>query len=274
MARRKRATDPLDARIAGAARRLYDAHRGRERFAPLPPDLAPRSVAEAYAIQDVFVALRADDLGPIAGHKIALTTPQMRKMCGIDQPIAGAMLEPLIRRSPARVRAADYVNLLVEFEIALELADDLPVADAPFSRERVAQAVGAVMPAFELLDDRGADYATLGRFALQLVAENAWNEGAVLGKPVRDWRKIDLAAVRGVASLNGKKAGEGRGADAMGHPLDALAWIADHLAASGRGLWAGEVVITGSLVTPRFPKAGDALRFALEGLGEIELGVE
>lgn len=261
-------------RVERAGRWLFNAHRARERFAPLPADLALRSLEEAYAAQNIFVALRAEALGPAAGHKIALTTPQMRKMCGIDIPIAGVMLEPLIRRSPARLRAADYVHLLIEFEIAVQLADDLAVADAPFTRGHVAQAVGAVMPAFELLDDRGADYAALPRHALQLVAENAWNEGAVLGTPVSDWRAIDLAAVRGVATVNGRQVGEGRGGDAMGHPLDALAWIANHLAATGRGLWAKEIVITGSLVTSQFPKAGDALRFALEGMGEVELKVE
>src|SRR3989304_3426565 len=146
-------------RARKAAKWLLAAHQRRERFGRMPPELAPRTSEEAYLIQDDFVALRADELGPVVGYKIALTTPQMRKMMGVDSPQAGAMLESTIRRSPATVRAADFVNLIVEFELAMALAEDLPAAGAPFSRERVAQAVGAVMPAFELLDDRGADYA-------------------------------------------------------------------------------------------------------------------
>src|SRR3954470_19884270 len=136
-------------RIERAAQWLYDAHARRERFRPLPEDLAPRSVDEAYGIQDAFVALRAQQLGAIGGHKIALSTPQMQKFLGVDAPQAGVMLETTLRRTPARVRAADYVNLIIEFEIALQIADGLPAADAPFSRERVAQAVGAAMPAIE-----------------------------------------------------------------------------------------------------------------------------
>jgi len=138
----------------------------------------------------------------------------------------------------------------------------------------VAQAVGAVMPAFELLDDRGADYAEVAKRPLELAADNAWNEGAVLGEPVRDWRGIDLGAVRGVATLNGKLAGEGRGSDAMGHPFEAVAWLAGQLAASGRGLLRSEVVLTGSLVTTKRVKAGDLVKFSVERLGEIELRVE
>src|SRR6267378_3783177 len=214
-------------RIQAAARRLLEAHERRERFRPLPKELAPRTEEEAYAIQDSFVALRAKKLGGIAGYKIAL-----------------------------------------------EIAEDLPVADAPFFRSRVAQAVGSVMPAIELADDRGAVYAELAKHPLDLIADNGWNEGAVLGYPVQEWQNVDLAGVRGVATINGKAVGEGKGAQAMGHPFDAVAWVADHLARHGRGLLRGDVVITGSLVTSKEAKAGELVKFALEGLGEAELRVD
>src|SRR5215213_3250564 len=102
--------------VERAAMRLLEAHERRERFAPLPPELAPRSLREAYAIQDLFVALRSDRLGPIAGYKIALSSAEMRRFVGVDAPQAGVVLRSGIRRSPARVRASDYVRLLVEFE--------------------------------------------------------------------------------------------------------------------------------------------------------------
>ena len=270
----RRRQKPPAPRIERAGEWLYKAHRARERFAPLPPDLAPQSLSEAYAIQSEYAGMRAHDLGRVAGYKIALTTPAMRSMVGLDDSIAGELLEKSIRRSPARVRAADYVRLIVEFEIAFELAEDLPAIGAPYSRERVAQAVGAAMPALELADDRDADYSKLQSSALMLVADNAWNEGAVLGAPVRDWRNIDLAALRGTATVNGAKIGEGHGADVMGHPLEALAWVANNLASRGLGLWRSDVVITGSLVTSKYPKAGDSVRFEAGALGSVELRVD
>ena len=257
-----------------AALRLFEAHERRERFAPLPAELAPRSIDEAHAIQDAFVAQRAQKLGGIAGYKVALTSQQMRRFVGVDEPQAGMMLESTLHRSPARVRAADYVRLVVEFEIAVRIAEDLPAADKPFSRERVARAVGAVMPALELADDRNADYSQLARHPLELIADNCWNEGAVLGAPVQDWKTIDLAAVRGVATINGNKVGEGRGSDAMGHPLDAVVWLADHLASIGRGLLPGDVVITGSIITTKPVTAGDRVLFDVEELGSVELRVD
>jgi 2-keto-4-pentenoate hydratase len=130
------------------------------------------------------------------------------------------------------------------------------------------------MPALELADDRNADYSTLPGNALMMIADNAWNEGAVLGKPVRQWRDIDLAALQGVATINAANVGAGHGRDVMGHPLDALAWLANHLAARGLGLWRGDVVITGSLVTSKFPKAGDRVLFEAGALGAVELCVD
>lgn len=256
-----------------AAKRLLEAHERREQFAPLPPELAPGDAEEAYAIQDSYVARRAERLGAIAGYKIALSTPEMQRFVGVDQPQAGVLLASTLHRTPARVRAADYVRLIVEFEIAAEMAADLPAADAPFTKESIAPVVRAVMPALELADDRNADYRLLAQHPLELIADNAWNEGAVLGVPIEDWRAIDLAAVRGVASINGSVVGEGVGAAAMGHPLEAVAWIANHLAAQGRGLVYRDVVITGSLITTKTVRAGDVVRFSVTGLGDVELHV-
>ena len=256
-----------------AAKRLFEAHERREQFVPLPPELAPRDAEEAYAIQDAFVAARAERLGAIAGYKIALSTPEMQRFVGVDKPQAGVMLASTLHRTPARVRAADYGRLIVEFEIAVEMAADLPAADAPFTRERIAPMVRAVMPALELADDRNADYRELAKHPLELIADNAWNEGAVLGTPIEDWRGIDLAAVRGIATINGRIVGEGLGAAAMGHPLEAVAWIANHLAAQGRGLVYRDVVITGSLITTKTVRAGDVVRFSVAGLGDVELHV-
>jgi len=260
-------------RIERAGEWLHKAHAGRKRFAPLPASLAPRSAEEAYAIQAEFVAMRARKLGRVSGYKIALTTPAMRKMMGMDDSVAGEMLEKAILRSPARVRAADFVQLLVEFELAFEIAEDLPAIGAPYTRAQVEKAVGAAMPAFELADDRNADYSKLHDYPLMMIADNAWNEGAVLGTPVRDWKRIDLGALRGVAKINGRKVGEGRGADVMGHPLEALTWVANNLASRGLGLWRSDVVITGSLVTTKYPKPGDTLRFEAGPLGAVELAV-
>jgi 2-keto-4-pentenoate hydratase len=271
--RLRRSSRP-EPRFEQAAKWLHDAHLRRERFAPMPDDLAPKSVADAYTVQADYVGLRHERLGPVVGYKVAVTTPAMRKLTGLSDAIAGDILEKSVLRGPARIHASEYVRLIVEFEIAVQLADDLPVVGAPYTRETVAASVGAVMPAFEIADDRNADYTTLSAHPLMLIADNAWNEGAVLGEPVQDWRAIDLAALRGAAFVNGEQFGEGHGSDVMGHPFEALAWLANNLASRGLGLWRSDVVITGSLIASRFAAPGETLRFDAGALGAVELQVD
>lgn len=270
----RRPSKPQEPRIRRAARWLFDAHRAGAPFGPLPGELAPQDLAEAYDIQGAYVGLRAEEQGAVAGYKIALTTPAMRTFAGLGDSIAGEMLADTLLRSPAKVAAAAYRHLLVEFEIAFQMAEDLPAVGAPYTRDSVARAVGSVMPALEIADDRNADYAALPENGLMLVADNAWNEGAVLGAPLADWRHLDLAAVHGVARINGEVVGEGHGRDVMGHPLDALAWLANNLASRGLGLWRSDVVITGSLVASQFPQPHDRIEFDVGGLGRVELLVE
>jgi len=260
-------------RVRRAADWLVRQHLERIPSRQMPSALAPHDVEEAYAVQDAFVALKSAYCGSVCGHKIALTTPRMRAMVGLGAPIAGRLHARQVVRGPGSVRAAQYGRLIVEFEIAAHMGHDLPSQDAAYAMEQVAAAVAAIMPAIELADDRGADYATLALRGLELTADNAWNDGAVLGKPVADWRGIDLAALRGEASINGEVVGTGQGADSMGHPLAALTWVANHLSGRGQGLRRGDIVITGSLVTSKFPRAGDRVRFDAGALGSVELRV-
>jgi 2-keto-4-pentenoate hydratase len=264
---------PDDDRIQRAARFLCEEHHARQPFAPLPATLAPRTVDEAYAVQEAFHALMTEVHGPVAGYKIALTTPVMQQMVGFYTPIAGAILAGTIHATPVALRRADYGRLGVESEVAVRLGADLPAAKAPYSRDQVADAVATVMPAFELVDDRQADYAQLAAQVLTLIADNAWNAGIVLGAPRRDWHAVDLSAARGVMVINGAVVGEGRGHDVMGHPFEALLWLVNMLAQQGKGLTQGMIVMTGSLVATKFVKAGDTVSLSVEGLGEVRVSM-
>lgn len=265
-------SDDVQARIDGAARKLLDDRAAGRKLLQLPDALRPRDLDEAYRVQEELLDLcgKAGD-GPLVGWKIALTTPQMREMVGVNQPCAGAILARRARLSPAKVRRADYVKLGVETEIALRLHRPLPPEGAPHDRDKVAAAVGAVMAATETVDDQDVEYKTFD--AALLIACNSFNMGCVLGPPVEDWRALDLAALAGRMAINGETVGQGMGADAMGHPLDALTWLVNHLAERGIGLVAGQFVLTGSMVTTRWLEAGDEMVSSVDKLGEARLTV-
>ena len=267
-----------------AGRWLMTQHDQHKPFTPLAGAMVPASIAAAYDVQDALVALRRNAWqAQRVGHKIALTTPQMRKFVGYDDSIAGQVVDRWhgangVHSSPARVKKCDYGHLLFECELAFLMGEDLPLGAAAPTRDDVARCIEAVCPAFELADDRSADYTTFGKDGgatmLTLAADNAWNSGVVLGEWRRNWRDYDLAALTGVATINGETVGEGAGRDVLGHPLDAMVWIARHLQARGQTLKRGEFVITGSLITSKFPNAGDAVWFMVEGLGSVSLDVD
>jgi 2-keto-4-pentenoate hydratase len=260
-------------RIQQAARFLWEEHRAQKAFEPIPAILAPRTVDEAYAMQERLHALMTEVHGSVVGYKIALTTPVMQQMVGFQTPIAGGIMGGAIHSSPVTLRRTDYVRLGVECEIAVQLGRDLPAAQAPYRRDQVADAVAAVMPAFELVDDRQADYAQLAAHVLTLIADNAWNAGIVLGSPLRDWRTIDLAAARGVMLINGTVVGEGYGRDVMGHPFEALLWLVNMLTQRGKSLTQGMIVMTGSVVATKFVNPGDTVSLSVDELGEVRLNV-
>ena len=258
-------------RVQRAARFLHEARNARAPYQPIPGAFAPRDINEAYDIQEAFHELLSPERGAIAGYKVALTTPVMQKMVGFGHPCSGAVFASGVHHSPVTVKGSDYVHLGAECEIAVLLSQDLPASTAPFDREGLAGAVAALMPAFELVDDRGADYSDL--FFLSVAADNAWNAGVVLGEPVTDWRGIDLVAAYGAMTINGQPTGEGKGGDVLGHPLEALAWLANTLAGRGKSLQKDMIVMTGSIVTTKFLNQGDEVHFGIDTLGEVRLTV-
>ena len=252
------------------ARAYLETYRSRARYRPLDAALRAAPLDDAYRIQDAVHRLMAEaGRGEIAGWKIAITSKAMQEMTGVDQPAAGAIFSTVVHPSPARIDVAAYHHLGVEFEVAVRIGDDLPASGGPWTRTSVAGRVAACLPAFELVEDGDADYKTLDAFTL--VAQNTWNGGVVLGAPVTEWRGLDLESAVTRCWINGEPGGQGKTGDAMGHPLEAVAWVANLLNRHGRMLRLGMIVMTGSSITTKFPAAGDRVRFAIDGLGEVAL---
>lgn len=257
-----------------AATLLLDQRLSLEPITDLPPGLRPQTEAEGYGLQRMLNGLlTVAGLGAQAGHKIGCTTAVMQKFLNIANPCAGVVFEKCVLRGAARVPRSGFVKLGVECEICVELARDLAPAGAPVDRHAASDAIGAVMAAIELVDERYKNFRTLG--VPTLIADDFFDSGCVLGEPVRDWRRLDLARISGVTYINGAESGRGVGSLVMGHPLEALAWLANARARFGlEPLKAGEFVLLGSVVETKWLEAGDQVRVVLEQLGEVALAVD
>ena len=256
-----------------AATLLLDQRLSLRPITDLPAAIRPQTEAEGYALQRVLNGLlTVAGMGKQVGHKIGCTTPVMQKFLDIPNPCAGAVFEKTVLRRSARVPCSGFVRLGVECEIAVTLARDLAPLGALVDRVSAGDAVGGVMACIELVDERYENFRTLG--VPTLIADDFFNSGCVLGDPVRDWRKLELDRLSGSTFVNGAEVGRGTGALVMGHPLEALAWLANSRAKHGLApLRAGEFVTLGSVVETKWLKAGDKVRVEIEELGGLTLDV-
>jgi 2-keto-4-pentenoate hydratase len=252
-----------------AAKAIVAARRDRTPLNSLEPEIAPKDEAEGYRIQRAVHDLLLPYFGAMVGYKIGCTSAVMQQYLDIPHPCGGGVFAKGVHDSGATLRAGDFVRVGVECEIAVKLARDLPASEAPFTAEWVAEAIEAYYPAIEIVDDRYVKWETMG--APTLVADDFFAAGCVLGAPVARTEVPDLREVTGRAVVNGNEVSRGTGADVLGHPHNALAWLANHLAASGEGLRAGQIVLTGSLVKTLWLDAGDKVMMELSGLGTVEI---
>lgn len=227
----------------------------------------PADAAAGYALQAAVHARLDGPLGGRIGWKVGCTTPVMQAYLAIPSPCAGGIFDADVRADGAVIASDERLRPGVECEIAVRLARDLDARPGPVGRAQVAAALDAAMVAIEIVDDRYVDWTTLG--APMLIADDFFAAGCVLGPPVPAARLPDLAATTGTITVDGAEAGRGTGADVLGHPLEAVAWLAGHLAADGRTLRAGEIVLCGSLVRTVWLQPGSRAEIAVEGLGRV-----
>lgn len=241
------------------------------RMEALPPPLRPGSRAEAYRLQAL---LERRSAAPLFGWKIAATSAAGQAHIGVGGPLAGRLLAERVVENGGTLSLAGCAMRVAEAEFAFRLARDLPPRAAPYGPAEAMDAVASLHPAIEIPDSRFTDPTAVGE--VQLIADAACAHHFVLG-PAADpsWRGLDLAGHRVTAAVSGTVLGgvvvEGTGAQALGDPRVALAWLANELSALGVGLRAGQVVTTGTCVTPMAIAPGAMVRAHFGALGGVSL---
>lgn len=257
-----------------AAAILLDQRLAGTPIGPLPTELEPQDMTACYAIQTALnEMLTSGGHGKVVGHKIGCTTPVMQAFVGINHPATGRVFDHTVMHGHGTVSRKHFVKIGIECEVAVRLAKDLLPRVESYTRESVVEAVGEIMVGMELVDERYTDYRTLG--VRTLAADDFYNAGCVLGEPVKDWHHLDLANLTGRTWINEVEVASGNSSLVMGHPLNALAWLANAHAEHGLpGLKAGEFILLGSVVETQWLNAGDRVRIDVSGLGSVSLDIE
>jgi len=228
-----------------AARILGQARRDNTGVS-LPGEMVPTGEDAAYALQAALHQWQqAAGHGRVSGYKIGCTTAVMQEIVGVPNPIFGGVLDVNVHQDSATFALKDFQGVGIECEIAFRLGADLPANGAPYRRDQIEAAIGSCMAAIEVVDNRYGDFRKTP--SPVLIADDFFHSACVLGAEVVDWRGVDLAATEGRTYINGRPEGLGLGAEVLGHPVEAMVWIANRMAALGRDLQAGEFILTGSL---------------------------
>lgn len=227
------------------ARRLDEALTRRTPVEPLSEGGGVSSLAQAYAVQRAWHALRIAAGDRLAGHKIGLTSRAMQDMLGVSQPDFGCMWESR-RREPqagiARFEAELFIQPRVEGEIAFLLG--APLRGPGIDAAAVRAATQAIAPCIEVIDSRIRDWR-IG--LLDTVADNASFGGFTIGGWSQAKAAEDLTVMPMRMLLDGEEVGRATGAAVLGDPALAVAWLVNQLAVFGVGLAAGDVVMAGAL---------------------------
>lgn len=237
------------------------------RLDAIPEEARPASREEGYWIQSALMDTTAE---PLFGWKIAATSAAGQRHINVDGPLAGRLLAERLIEDGATVSLAGNLMRVAELEFAFRFGEDLRPRGEPYTVDEVMEAVATLHPAIELPDSRFTDYTKVG--AAQLIADNACAHLFLPGPAVEtEWRDIDLAAHEVSAVVNGRAEHRGVGSNVLGDPRVALAWLVNELGSLGIPVREGEMVTTGTCVSPIAIREGDLVEADFGEFGRLSV---
>jgi 2-keto-4-pentenoate hydratase len=244
-------TDQAQARLAEgllpagateAVERLHHAAQTRTPCLPVRDLIGDSDVDVAYAVQRRLSERRVSEGARVIGRKIGLTSEAVRRQLGVDRPDFGVLFDDMDVSGHDSVPSERLLQPKSEAEIAFVLGEDL--IEGSLDLDQVRQAVDWAVVALEIVDSRIQDWdITFG----DTVADNASSGLFVLGDQRLTLKEFEPVQASMQLRLDGALVSEGTGADCLGDPLVALAWLARTARDFGDPLRAGQVILSGAL---------------------------
>ncbi|NBX55392.1 MAG: hydratase [Betaproteobacteria bacterium] len=220
-----------------AAECLRQAWQSRSTLSAWPPAVEPRDRAWAYPVQNAFFSAAQ---GQHLGWKIAATSLAGQQHIGVTAPLAGRLMRERCHADGAAVDIQRNRMRVAEAEFAFRMGRDV----------------------------RFADFARMGEASL--IADFACACDVVMGPQAQvDVQRWDFAGHAVSVAIDGLTVAQGQGANVLGDPRWALAWLAQELCDHGDHLRAGDWVITGTCVTPVPIAPGQTVRCDFGVLGAV-----
>jgi 2-keto-4-pentenoate hydratase len=253
------ATCPSDAEVAAKV----------QAFVALQPlaDSAPGLTMDGAACgARKFVAGLTVTQGKVIGYKAGLTTAAVQQRFGVNAPIRGVLLEKMLLKDGAEVPAKFGARPFAEPDLVVEVGS-AAIHDAKTPAEVLAN-VRAVIPFIELPDVLVADPSKIT--GPSIASNNVGARLGVIGTPIP--ARTDAAFADALQKMmvkasdaSGKELSSAPGAAILGHPLNAVIWLAADLKKDGITLKPGDLLSLGAF--GNLPvAAGGSIRVVYDGL--------
>ncbi len=249
-----------DAEVAA----LFDSYSKRQPAAN-PEGL---SLADGECTREKFNKLLQAQMGTPVGYKAGLTNPAVQRRFEHDSPVWGMLYAPMLLKSGAVVEAAYGARPLFEADLLVRVSDE--AINRATTAEEVLRTIDQVIPFIELPD---LIVQTPAPPKLNGAAITAINVGArlgVVGTPIAVQNDVGFSnALRDMVIIvkgDGAEMDRGKGSDVLGHPLNAVVWLAKDMAKSGKAMKKGDLISLGSFSKLLPPVPGLAVEVLYEGL--------
>lgn len=228
--------------IERAADALWTARRDLVPIPPIRETFGLTTIEEAYAVQERQTERWLAAGRRLSGRKIGLTSKAVQAQIGVDQPDFGVLWADYAFTDGETIDTGRFMQPRVEAEFAFVV--DRDVDDPEISLQGLVSSLAYALPSVEIVDSAIVDWK-IG--LVDTVADNASGGGYALGgSPLRiDGFDFRLAGMQ--ISRNGVQVSIGVGVACLGHPFLATLWLARKMAALGRPLRAGDLVLSGAL---------------------------
>ncbi|UXN58199.1 2-keto-4-pentenoate hydratase [Phyllobacterium zundukense] len=210
--------------------------RGRVSELPLTQIL---SLTEAFEIQSIAIETYSSDLD---GFALAGTSESSQVSLALAQPIFAPIASNAHFGDGHRLSLAQGV-LGAQCEFAFIIARPYPAHHEPITRATAAECILGCQSAIGILGRR-SHHGGLNHFAA--VADFGLHVATICGTLDQNANLNELDAVEVSARLDGNVVASATGSSIMGHPLEAVVWLAQELSRHGNQLSTGDIVTSGS----------------------------
>ena len=255
------------ARVNKVAEVLWEAQRTGVPCQP-PREIVEGGLTleEAYGVQRINLARRK---GRRVGRKIGLTSEAIQRWLGVEQPDYGVLLDEMMVLQGQAAPSQVLLQPRAEAELAFVFRERL--SGPRVTPATVLTACDFVVPAIEIIDSRIANWSISFE---DTIADNASSGLFVLGAhPVRLDQIPDLTTMGMALRKNGAVVSTGAGCACLGHPINAVVWLAQQLDTFGESIEPGEIILSGALGPVCEIGAGDWLEAEIAHVGSVSVRI-